>query len=90
MSIPRYNPKRDAAEQAIVDALEKVGVHVWRLDTPADLLCWRLGKFYVLEVKDPRARKDKRQVDQIEFLELTRAPVVRTPEQALRAVGAMR
>lgn len=89
MSVNRYNPKRDANEREIVEALEQAGVHVWRLNTPCDLLCFRLGKFYALEVKARTARLDKRQADQTEFLRVTGAPIVRTPEQALKAVGAM-
>lgn len=90
MSLLRHNPKRDAAEKAIVEALEAAGTHVWRLNTPCDILAFRLGKFYALEVKNPGARPRKDQEAQTEFLRVTGAPVVRTPEDALRAVGAIR
>lgn len=86
----RYAAKRDLVENEIVDALEQAGVHVWRLHTPCDLLCHRLGRTYTLEVKTPGARKDKRQEAQAEFLRVTGTPIVRTPEEALRAVGAIR
>lgn len=86
----RYAARRDENEKVIVDALEKAGVHVWRLHTPCDLLCWRLGKLYTLEVKVPEARPRKDQEAQIEFLRVTGTPIVRTPDDALRAVGVVR
>ena len=85
-----YAMRRDENEREIVAALEQAGVHVWRLHTPCDLLCFRLGRFYALEVKTPEARPDKRQEAQTELLRVTGCPIVRTPEQALRAVGATR
>lgn len=54
MSLRRWNPKRDAAEPAIVDALEAIGVTVHRLSHPGlpDLLCWhRREGFRLIEVK---------------------------------------
>jgi len=98
MSLNRYAAKRDAAEPPIVDALEKAGFDVWQLDEPADLACrrpsWAPGIFQLLEVKTGRGkklrvRKDKRQGAQQTFLEVTRTPIVRTPMEALKAVGAI-
>lgn len=54
MTLRRWNPKRDANEPAIVDALEAIGVTVHRLSHPGlpDLLCWhRREGFRLLEVK---------------------------------------
>lgn len=54
MSLRRWNPKRDAAEPAIVDALEAIGVTVHRLSHPGlpDLLCWhRREGLRLIEVK---------------------------------------
>jgi len=85
----RHNPKRDQNEKIIVDALEAVGAHCWRLHTPCDLLVFRLGKLYTLEVKaGTRRRKD--QPEQTEFLRVTNTPIVTNAEEALRAVGAIR
>lgn len=50
MTIPRYNPKRDEVELAIVHALNKSGVQVLRLDK-FDLLCLRGKNIYMLECK---------------------------------------
>jgi hypothetical protein len=98
VSLHRYAKKRDAAEPAIVDALEAAGIHVYPIDEPCDLLCWSprwgAGVFKTLEVKTPRGKKgsirtDKRQEAQINFLSTTGTPVVRTPIEALKAVGVM-
>lgn len=93
MSLSRYAKKRDTAEPAIICALEAVGARVWQLDTPADLLVRHRENWHVLEVKTGRGKKltvirDKRQKEQQDFLLLTKTPVVRTPEEALRAIGA--
>ncbi|MGH7863347.1 MAG: hypothetical protein ACREQB_00030 [Candidatus Binataceae bacterium] len=81
--------RRDLVEPAIVNALEDIGAIVWRLHVPADLLVSFRRKWYVLECKT----RDKLRGDQKAqraFLELTETPVVRTAEDALRAVGAIR
>lgn len=82
--------KRDLSEAAIVQALEQVGALVYRMHTPADLLVQFRRIWYVLEVKTPKARRDKRQVEQERFIALTGTPRVRTPEAALQHIGAMR
>lgn len=91
--MPRFAKKRDHSEPRIVEALEKAGFQVWR-ELPVDLLVWRpdIG-FQCLENKTPtktgkrRARKDQKAQD--EFVKLTGTPVVLTPEEALRALGAI-
>jgi hypothetical protein len=93
VSLARYAKKRDTAEPAIIDALEAAGWLVWQLDRPCDLLCFKPDKgFRALEVKtgygkNLRIIRDKRQKAQTDFLILTRTPIVRTPEEALRALG---
>jgi hypothetical protein len=95
MSLARFAKKRDSAEPPIVVALENAGWLVEKLDRPCDLLCWKDGKgFRALEVKTGRGKKltvvrDKRQKAQIDFLLLTKTPIVRTPEEALRALGEL-
>jgi hypothetical protein len=89
MSILRWDAKRDACEPDIVEALERVGVMVWR-KLPCDLLTFYRGLWLPLEIKDPWARPDKRQREQQEFLALTKTPIVRTPESALAVVRATR
>lgn len=98
MSLARYAKRRDISEPAIIEALTQAGWHVWQLDRPCDLLCWKpvlgLGTFKTLEVKTGRGKKlvvacDKRQIAQQTFIQTTGTPIVRTPLEALRAVGAI-
>jgi hypothetical protein len=93
MSIFRRAAKRDTSEQGIVEALMAVGARVWRLSQPLDLLVGFQGRFYLLECKTG-TRKRKDQPDQDATLAECRfrnlpAYVVRTPEDALQAIGAM-
>lgn len=93
MSLRRYATKRDASEGPIVDALRGVGAMVYRLDEPCDLLVWYRERWTTLEVKTPwgkagQARTDKRQEAQTNFLRLTGTPIVKTPLEALRCIGA--
>lgn len=93
MSLNRHAVKRDEAELPIVQALQAVGALVERLDLPSDLLVKYQGRLFLLEVKTPhtkagreRARKD--QQGQQERLRLWSIPIVRTPLEALRCIGA--
>lgn len=93
MSLARWAKKRDACEPAIIVAVENAGWRTWQLDRPCDLLCFKPAKgFRTLECKTGRGKKltvvkDKRQKEQTDFLILTGTPIVRTPEEALRALG---
>lgn len=93
MSLSRYAKKRDLCEPEIVEALEAAGWLVWQLDRPCDLLCFKRSRgFHTLECKTGRGKRltvtvDKRQKEQAEFLLVTATPIVRTPEEALRALG---
>lgn len=94
MSLNRYAKKRDASEQPIISALEKVGAQVFQLDYPVDLLIRFRQQWHLLEVKTPhgksgKARKDKRQEAQNVFIQTTDTPVVTNPSEALRAIGAI-
>ena len=83
MSLHRYAAKRDANERSIIDALEKCGCSVAQLDV-IDLLVYRAGKLFLLEVK---ARKGKLTPRQIAFRRNFPVHIVREPIDALRAVG---
>ena len=93
MTLKRWSAKRDAAEAPIVRALRQAGYEVWLLDSPCDLLLrlprWEPGRFLCLEVKSGTRKADPRQSAQSAFLAATGTPVVRTPEQALCAAGAL-
>lgn len=93
MSIQRWNAKTDTVQASIVKGLEAVGVKVWVIKLPCDLLCWFRGVWQPLEVKTPygkkkpKARVDKRQKDQQDFLRETQTPVVTSLDEALTALG---
>jgi hypothetical protein len=94
MSLARFAKKRDSSEPAIIQALEAVGAEVWTIDKPVDLLIRFRKQWHLLEVKTPygkrqKPRQDKRQEEQIAFLAHTDTPVVTTPMEALRAIGAV-
>ena len=90
----RYAARRDLAEGPILEALERAGAQVWPLDYPVDLLVRFRDRWHLLEVKTGRGKTlaiatDKRQQAQINFLQTTKTPIVRTPQEALKAIGAL-
>jgi len=96
MSLHRRNPKRDANEKMIVQALRQAGVCVWHISGEGvpDLLTYRRGIWLPLEVKRQRARKsltDRKGKSltpaQCETYALTHFPIVETVSEALQAVG---
>lgn len=90
----RYAAKADKAQPDIVKAVKAAGWLTWIIGRPVDLLCYKAGKgFRLMECKtaqgkkNPKAVIDKRQREQIEFIEATGTPRVTTPEEALRFLG---
>lgn len=86
MSLHRRNPRRDAGEAAIVDALRLVGVSVRQLSGRgvADLLCGLHGVNHLVEVK---ARKGRVTSDQQAFTAEWRGgpvQIARSVEDALK------
>ena len=83
----RNAAKIDDNQPAIVEALRRCGVSVENIKQPVDLLCWCRGETFLLEVKNSFG-KNTLTKEQVEFI--ARWPgkvhVVRTPEEALRAV----
>ena len=92
----RRAARRDLAEPDIVDALIAVGAEVWRL-TDIDLLVAFRGRWQPLEVKTSAKEyrtKPATRARQQEHRDRAAkcgcaSPVVTSPEEALRAVGAM-
>lgn len=80
MSLSRRNPRRDANEAAIVDALRRVGAEVWRLSGKGlpDLLVRHRGRYEAAEIK---TAKGKETAHQGSF------PIWRTVADALGAIG---
>jgi hypothetical protein len=83
----RRAAKVDSTQQGIVEALRRVGVHVEVIGKPVDLLASHRGTWHVLEVKNEEG-KNRLTADQVRFIERSQGPihVVRTPEEAIRAV----
>ena len=77
-----WNVKRDAAEKPIVAALQGVGADVWRISGKwcPDLLVLFKGRLHAGEVKSKGGTLTKHQ---------GAFEVWRTPDDALRAIGAI-
>ena len=85
----RYDDKRDLNERSIIRALEQAFCSVCKIKGETgmpDLLVGRNGSNYLLEVKGERGRVSG---EQVEWHQAWRGgvTVVRTPEEALAAVG---
>jgi hypothetical protein len=92
-----FTPKaRDANEPQIIAALRSVGATVIPLHTPVDLLVGFRGQTFLLEVKLPLGPRggdahSRTTPDQDTFFGSWRghAVIVRSPLEALRAIGAV-
>lgn len=85
MSLNRHAKRRDANEPEIVNALEKLGADVFRLDAPADLLVGLRGQWYLMEVKMPKGRLTVKQ-KRVHATTRTQIPIVQNIEEALQVV----
>lgn len=92
MSIKRWSTKKDTVQRDIIQALESVNCEVWVIERPCDLLTNFRGRWLPLECKTPqrngKARKRTDQAEQTALIERTGIPVVTTPLEALKAIGA--
>src|SRR5207244_4455491 len=66
-----HGHRSDDNASDIIDALRDVGVLVWPIGRPADLLCRRAGVLYLLDV-DGITRNRKRDKKQLENFQLWR------------------
>lgn len=90
MSLSRKAKRRDANEPAIIQALERVGAEVWVIDRPADLMVWYRKRWTVIEVKMPHSGRFTALQSQERNEGLAEGIlVVRTPLEALEAIGAI-
>jgi hypothetical protein len=78
--------RKDENQKDIVRALRAAGVRVHVLHTPCDLLCRRGDWLYLLDV-DGITRHRKRDPKQLETFAEFGVRLVKTPEDALSAVG---
>lgn len=86
-----HHGRRDDAELPIVSVLERIGLIVVRLSEPhvPDLLVGVRGKWVLLEVKseDGELRPGQETFCRIAWAAHLPVAIVRTPEDALRALG---
>jgi hypothetical protein len=91
VSYRRVNAKRDENEPEIVKALKLAGAKVDRLSgrgTPDLLVGFRL-KNWLLEVKKPKEHlTDDQQVWHMDWTGHGQVTIVRTPNEALEAIGS--
>lgn len=87
----RYAARTDQNQSAIVAALRAVGCSVVSLHRVGggvpDLLVGHIGHTYLLEIKTPTGRVSPNQRAWHRAWDGDTVYVVRTPEEALRAVG---
>ena len=81
----RHAARTDKNQPEIMDALRKVGVQVYHLKRPFDLLICVQGRTELLECKTADGRFTKGQLDFLAMWPGT-VHVVRSPEEAVRAV----
>lgn len=85
MSLNRWSARRDATEKPIRKALDAVGATNWRISGKGapDLLVRFRGHLYAFEVKSDKGRRTTAQDE-------TAWPIVRSVDDALQAIGAMK
>ena len=90
VSLNRFAAKRDAAEKDILEALATINALVVQMDW-LDLLCGWGHRWTVLEVKTGNAKLKPHQEARIAQCQRLGLPcfVVRTPLEALQAIGAI-
>lgn len=88
MSFTHRHSRPDTAQEPIVQALRKVGIQVWVIGKPCDLLTLYAGCWLPLEVKSDTssARNRKDQESQKAFLATTGVQIVKTAQEAIAAV----
>lgn len=86
MSGKRYATKRDSTESAILRALGAVGAKFILLDAFDVLVLFR-GHLTMLDCKSPKGRPTRNQ--EVMVQEGWPLVYVKTPDEALRAIGAI-
>lgn len=88
MGWKRHGHRPDANAAVLIAALRDAGVLVWPIGRPCDLLCRFADRNYLLDV-DGISKNRKRDQTQLDNFRLWDVVLVKTPEQALRALGAI-
>jgi Holliday junction resolvase len=93
MIAPRYRNKPDSNQRDIVDALERVGAKVYDASQAGsgfpDLLVGYRSCLHLLEIKTGKSKLNKQQRKFHEEWQGFNIHVVRSPIQALEAIGAL-
>lgn len=86
MSVSRHRTHRkDETQDDIIKALRFAGVEVAVIGEPCDLLCYRAGDYWLLDC-DGVTQHRKRSETQLAKFQRFGVRLVKTPEDALRAV----
>ena len=91
MAQVRWDARTDKNQQEIIDALREAGALVFYVRVPFDLLVAYRGQLILMEVKSGSRGFSRKQADTCKELMLRGVvpALVRTPEEALRAIGAL-
>lgn len=90
MSLLRHNPRRDANEKPIVDALRQMGASVVRLDKPVDLVCGYRGATHLVEVKTHNGKLTAPQAKFIDEWRGSEVTILRSVEDALAFINNLK
>ena len=92
MMVTRRDARTDANQPEILEALRKVGAWAKYIKWPLDLLVGFRGALTLMEVKMPGEELTDNQAEIIRALMTIGiiVPVVETPEDALKSIGAIR
>lgn len=88
---PKYAPRRDVTEPVIIAGLDAIGWECIRLSSEElpDLLCRHRGsgELKLLEVESGHYKRRRKQ-SQLDMLKAWSIPIVKTLDEAARAVGS--
>lgn len=82
--------RSDENQEAIVAAWRRVGASVWLIGRPVDAIVGFQGRDYLIEIKTPRGRIRASQTAFRASWRGHEVQIVRTVDEALRAIGAMK
>lgn len=80
--------RTDDTQTSIVDTLRACGVLVWPIAQPCDLLCLHGGRYFLLDCDGVTSYR-KRDERQLKKFKLWKVQIVKTADEALKAVGVV-
>lgn len=89
--VTRRDARTDANQPEILEALRKAGAWAYYIKVPFDLLVGFRGRLYLMECKVGKRKLNEKQAEVMKELMFRGVvpAIVRTPEDALRSIGAM-